>query len=128
MVELLVKMISVTHPDSEKDKRGCYKRGDVVEVRRAGANYGKEECLPKFIVVRLTDISYEDALELTKPETQDVFDPINPQQFLRHETLTRRRYKFDIDKNMTAKDIEDVEKADWLVKEYSQVTVEDKVG
>ena len=33
MAELLIKAIDASNPNPDKDKRGCYKRGMVVEIR-----------------------------------------------------------------------------------------------
>ena len=54
MAELLILNKSNTNPDAVKSERGCYKRGDIVEVREDGAAYGTAETLPDFVIVRLT--------------------------------------------------------------------------
>lgn len=67
MAEFLIKAISATNADLNKDKRGCYKRGDIVEVRPDGAAYGKEEGLPKFVIVKIPGLAVETALKYMAP-------------------------------------------------------------
>ncbi len=59
MAELLIKAIDATHSDPAKDQRGCYKRGDIVLVMPDGHEWGKEERLPKFVVVKISGLSVE---------------------------------------------------------------------
>lgn len=56
MAELLVKAVDATHADPEKDRRGCYKRGDVVVVREDGHAWGRKEGAPKFRVVKVPGV------------------------------------------------------------------------
>jgi hypothetical protein len=53
MCEFLVKAIDATHADPVKDLRGCYKRGDIVDVREDGFGWGLEEGPPKFFIVKV---------------------------------------------------------------------------
>lgn len=53
MCELLVKAISVTHPDPDTDSAGCYKKGDIVVVMPDGHGWGAKEGLPAFILVKI---------------------------------------------------------------------------
>lgn len=57
MAEILIKAISVTNSDAAKDLRGCYKRGDPVVIKPDGHEWGAEERLPKFVVVRITGVT-----------------------------------------------------------------------
>jgi hypothetical protein len=105
MAELLIKAIDMTHPDPEKDK-GCYKRGDIVDVRPDGHPWGKEEGPPKFYIVKVPDAKPEDIKHLQESETEtknkqdkdgkDVLDKDgNP---IEQQVMTkRRRYNLDID-------------------------------
>ncbi len=36
MAEFIIKRISVSHPDPVKDLKGCYKRGDIIQVSEDG--------------------------------------------------------------------------------------------
>jgi hypothetical protein len=53
MAEFLVKAADAAHADPVKDARGCYKRGDMVVVMPDGHPWGREEGLPKFVVVKI---------------------------------------------------------------------------
>ena len=59
MAELIVKAISVTHADADKDRRGCYKRGYPVAVYPDGTNWGAEECLPKFVIIKIPGVAVD---------------------------------------------------------------------
>lgn len=61
MAEFLVKAVSATHSDPEKDARGCYKRGDIVVSMPDGHEWGREETLPTFVVVKVPGIDHERA-------------------------------------------------------------------
>lgn len=61
--EMLVKAVDHSHPDPEIDRRGCYKKGDIVVVRPAGHKWGAKETLPKFVVVKIDDSSLENSQE-----------------------------------------------------------------
>jgi hypothetical protein len=76
MAELLVKAIDVTHKNSVKDKAGCYKRGDVVVVMPDAHEWGNEERLPKFMMIKIPDLSVKDARKYIKSEIDDT-DPEN---------------------------------------------------
>jgi hypothetical protein len=60
MCEIIVKAIDVTHPDPEKDRRGCYKRGYPVAVYPDGTKWGNEERLPKFVIIKIPDATVEE--------------------------------------------------------------------
>lgn len=85
MAELLIKAIDATHKDPVKDKAGSYKRGDVVVVMPDGHVWGKEERLPKFMVVKIPDLSVKDAMKYIESETDGLV------------VITRRRHKFLVD-------------------------------
>lgn len=68
MAEFLIKAIDTAHSDPEKDKRGCYKRGDFVVVMPNGHEWGKEEGLPKFVVVKIPGLSVEAAKKYIQSE------------------------------------------------------------
>jgi len=73
MAELLVKaqdapnFSALVLSDSAKAYAGCYLRGDIVEVRPDGANYGKEEGLPKFVVIKIPDLTITQAQKYVAP-------------------------------------------------------------
>lgn len=57
MAELLIKAVSASNADPDKDRRGCYKRGDVVVAMEDGHEWGRLEGPPDFVVVRLSGVS-----------------------------------------------------------------------
>ena len=69
MAEFLIKAVNATNPDPTKDERGCYKRGDIVDVRPDGFAWGLEERLPRFVQVQVTGVSVAAALAYIAPST-----------------------------------------------------------
>lgn len=67
MAEILIKAVDAAHADPEKDKQGCYKRGDPVVVMDDGHEWGKEERLPKFVVVKIPGLSVAKAKKYIQP-------------------------------------------------------------
>lgn len=59
MAELLVMAKNNTHEDPEVDRSGCYKRGYVVNVMPDKHPWGKKECLPKFVVIKIPGVPVE---------------------------------------------------------------------
>lgn len=62
-MEILVKAEDHTHPDPEKDRRGAYKKGDVVVVMADGHPWGAKEGPPRFVRVLCPDLdagNYQD--------------------------------------------------------------------
>jgi len=102
-VELLVKAVDATHPDKVKDIRGCWKRGDVVDIRPAGFEWGKKEGPPKFQIITMLK-SEADKLALLKPETEEkIIDAGKVEQRVELETLRRRKIKINLDELVSAK-------------------------
>jgi len=96
-VELLVKAVDATHPDKVKDIRGCWKRGDVVDIRPAGFKWGSEEGPPKFQIVTMLK-SEADKLDLLESETEEkIIDAGKEEQRVELETLRRRKLKVNLD-------------------------------
>lgn len=48
-----------THLDSEKDRRGVHKKGDIVAIQEDGHEWGTREGLPRFVVVRCPQVTTE---------------------------------------------------------------------
>lgn len=91
MAELLIKAIdAIVEDDPVKDKAGSYKRGDVVVIYPDGHEYGKIEGLPKFMIVKIPDLSFKDAQKYIEEEVDDT-------DLNNIITITRRRYKFLVD-------------------------------
>ncbi|KKM69809.1 hypothetical protein LCGC14_1447020 [marine sediment metagenome] len=49
--------------DIEKAEVGCYRKGDIVEIRPDGTPYGDAEGLPDFVVVKVTGVTKEQAID-----------------------------------------------------------------
>lgn len=73
MAEIIVKAIDATHPDPEKDRRGCYKRGYPVAVYPDGTRWGQQERLPKFVIVKFPGVPVDHPLlqKFVEPERSD---------------------------------------------------------
>jgi hypothetical protein len=56
MCEILIFAGNNTHVDPVKDRRGCWKRGYPVVVKEDGHQWGREEGLPKFVVVKIPGV------------------------------------------------------------------------
>jgi hypothetical protein len=52
MAELLLKAVDATHSNPTKDAAGCYKRGHIVVVMPDGHEWGLQERLPKFALLK----------------------------------------------------------------------------
>lgn len=112
-VELLLKAIDATHSDPVKDKKGCYKKGDIVEVREENSQYGKKECLPKFLVVNVLGTMAQWKY-LMKPEINE------------DEMITRRRYNYDFDTHLGAAKMAEILAADWQIETIDVTKISDK--
>lgn len=86
MAELLIKNISVSYSDPDKDKRGCYKKGDIVVVMPDGHNWGTEELSEKFFILKIPGIAVNRIEGYCMPE----FDEDD-------QVITRRRHKIPLD-------------------------------
>lgn len=72
MAEILIFAGNNTHPNPEKDRRGCWKRGMPVCVKPDGHTWGREETLPKFVIVKIPGVPVAKAEAFL--ETQFVND------------------------------------------------------
>lgn len=75
MAEILIKAVDATHSDLDKDRRGCYKRGMPVVVMPDSHEWGLEERLPKFIVIKIPTITVDKVQKYIEPECVDQADP-----------------------------------------------------
>lgn len=78
---------------SERDRDGYNARtqiGDIICVRPDGWEWGKEECLPTFIVVRLPQYNVDDAKHFEYTLAEEHTDA---QGRLTHRLLKRRKYR-----------------------------------
>lgn len=108
MARLLVKAVDYTHTDPEIDKRGAYKRGDVVVVMPDGHVWGNAEDLPKFERVDLPGASVAEVQYLINAEVQTLEEITSialrkNKRLLRlvskikeRDVKTRRRYQINL--------------------------------
>lgn len=68
MAELLIKAIDASHPDTDTDRKGCYKRGMPVLVMPDGHPWGSSEELPLFVVIKVPGVSVGTLEKYTLPQ------------------------------------------------------------
>lgn len=91
MALLLVMGENRTHADPIKDARGCYKRGDIVEVLEDGKHDGdlaRNPIAQPFFLVRITGVTKAQVEKYLEPE----MDTVDPTRLVR-----RRRFRLDAD-------------------------------
>jgi parallel beta-helix repeat protein len=94
MAELLIRVFDTHHADPVKDRRGCYKRGNVVVAMSDGQRWGREELRPRnFYRLRVPDLPPEEADLLTHPELDNML--LTPTGEAR--VTKRRRWSVDLD-------------------------------
>jgi len=107
MAEFLIKAVSTIHADVTKSQRGCYKRGDIVDLRPDGFEWGRLEGLaPKdggqFVVVKVVGVTVDQVRTFAEnklgilatliiPETSGTDVSGNPL------VTKRRRIRLDVD-------------------------------
>jgi hypothetical protein len=64
MAQLLIKALEPWNNDSPTAPSERSRLGDIIVVRPDDHVWGNEECLPRFIVVKITNMTYEDAKHL----------------------------------------------------------------
>lgn len=97
MAELLIKARDAVNADAEKDRRGCYKRGDVVIVQNDGHQWGAMEGPPNFVVLRIPGAARALAERLTEEQDDDdAGTPLQDEQGQRR-AFRRRRWRVDLD-------------------------------
>lgn len=71
MAEILIKAMDHSHPDPNKDRAGCYKRGMCVVVKDDGhPGWGAKEGLPKFAVLKVPGVSAAKLRKYTAEQMQ----------------------------------------------------------
>lgn len=68
MAYLLIKAVDAVHTDPDTDRRGCYKRGMIVEVREDNAPRGTSEALPLFVRINVPLVPAEKIRKYMEPE------------------------------------------------------------
>ena len=96
MALLLVMAVTRTNPDPVKDVRGCYKRGDIVEVLDDAAHDGDLVANPiaaPFVLVRITGVTKAQIERLMQSQT--ALELVSGE--MRQVVTRRRRYRVDVD-------------------------------
>ena len=84
MAQLLIKALEPWNNDNPQAPPERSRLGDIIVVRPDDHVWGREECLPRFIVVQLPGISYDDAKHLEE----------NLQRpFLRQQRIERKQFE-----------------------------------
>lgn len=121
MAEILVKAVDATNPDSEKDRRGCYKRGYPVVVKEDNhPGWGREEGPPNFFVIKLPGVPADTVRKYI--EEWRVYTGLDERGIPRYETYQRRRWKIDIDKLPTIVKNKLLSQGSITIKAISSVT------
>jgi hypothetical protein len=89
MAELLILAFDTNNKDAAKDVF-AYKKGHVISVQPDGHTWGKEECLPKFYIVKLPKVSVADVKKYLDPKI-DLFSTADVKP-----TIAIRKYKLDV--------------------------------
>ena len=64
MAQFLIKALEPWNNDDPQAPSERSRLGDIIVVRPDSHVWGNEECLPRFIVVKITNMSYDDAKHL----------------------------------------------------------------
>lgn len=108
--EMLIKTVDAHHPDLNVDTAGCYKKGDIVCIMPEGHEWGRLECLPRFLVVK-ADLTDKEADELVSPVKSYLLNTDGGMII-----KARRKYKFDFEKNMGVEKLKAVRESGWRVE------------
>jgi hypothetical protein len=88
-VLIVVKDSDATHSDPVKNLRGCYKRGDPVQVL-PGTTPIVLPPAPPFFIVRITNVTLAQAIKFQNAQL-DTVDPLHPVR------VRRRLYACEVD-------------------------------
>ena len=97
MALFLIKATNQTHTDPVKDQRGCYKRGDIVQVLDDSAHDGDiltNPIMPPFVLVRIVGLSLEKAMKYMEEDAETNID-LDSREI--KVVTTRRRWKLRLD-------------------------------
>lgn len=112
MAEILIKAVDATHADTEKNRRGCYKRGYPVVVMPDGHQWGREETKAawiaagnsaatwhnKFYLLKIPTVTVEKVLAAAKMQTtDDSGTPLYEADGVTPKVYRRREYYLNID-------------------------------
>ena len=60
MAEILIKAMDAINSDPVKNLAGCYKKGDIVVIMPDNWTWGKEETLPKFVILKIPGVVIDE--------------------------------------------------------------------
>jgi len=89
MAELLILAFDTSNKDPERDVF-AYKKGHVISIQPDGHKWGKEECLPKFYVVKLPKVAVSDVEKYLEQK----IDILSTEE--ERKTIAIRKYKLDV--------------------------------
>lgn len=118
--ELLIMAVDKFNPDSVINQSGCYKKGDIVCIRPEGSEWGAKESLPMFLVVK-ADLTEQEIEEFVKLEKETILNTDGET-----EIKTRRKYKFDFEKNMGVDKLKIVKESGWRVEGIEKSLIRNK--
>lgn len=96
---------------------------DIIDVLDDGANPGNCVCLPEYLVVQVEGQTRMDMLPFSLPEMSSILDPDTKKPAM----LQKRKFRFNFDSKMSAKDLNDIKKStEWLIKKVSGSDIEEK--
>jgi len=84
-----------TNPDPEKDQRGCYKRGMIVQVlddTHHDGNLVANPIQPPWILVRVTGVTLNQVMKYMQPQLADTPNPDGV-----YPVVRRRLYRVLVD-------------------------------
>jgi len=89
--------------------------GDIIVVRPDGWKWGKEECLPRFVVVKVKD-SFEEAKKYEEPLTEEYDETVDGKTETMSRVLKTRKYC------ITSADVTSISEE---VKDFEEITAVD---
>jgi hypothetical protein len=91
MAELLVKAQEPWNNDLPNAPSERSRLGDIIVVRPDSHVWGNEECLPRFIVVKITNMTYDDAKNLE--ESLMVDDGLDERGIMKRKMAKVRKWQ-----------------------------------
>lgn len=96
MADLLIMARDNTHENPVKDKRGCYKIGDIVDAFPDGQLGPHAHAGGVFKVIRAPQLSLEEAKSLCVPETEVEY--IDGEGRPHERIVAKRRHRIELEK------------------------------
>lgn len=106
MAEFLIKKIDAVHKDPIKDKSGCYKRGDVVQVYEDGECKEPPSPNSKMYIVKVPGMTKKEAEKYTESEIRN--DGLDKEGHPILTVIQRRKHHLDFS-ILTSKVVSDLE-------------------